>query len=172
LENLKIIGSEEWCSFNNFGIPAIKARVDSGAKTSSIQANNIKIFYKDTEEWVRFEVNPLHENRSTTIKYEAKIHAKRSVKSSIGISEERIVNKVLKTMDSDTFEIELTLANRDSMEFRMLIGREALNNRYLVNPSVTNLLPEMTLSYNDNIQQKIPADIEQEIQVRIEKEYH
>jgi ribosomal protein S6--L-glutamate ligase len=75
-------------------------------------------------------------------------------------------------MDSDTFEIELTLANRDSMEFRMLIGREALNNRYLVNPSVTNLLPEMTLSYNDNIQQKIPADIEQEIQVRIEKEYH
>jgi hypothetical protein len=90
----------------------------------------------------------------------------------MGISEERIVNKVLKTMDSDTFEIELTLANRDSMEFRMLIGREALNNRYLVNPSVTNLLPEMTLSYNDNIQQKIPADIEQEIQVRIEKEYH
>jgi ribosomal protein S6--L-glutamate ligase len=144
LENLKIIGSEEWCSFNNFGIPAIKARVDSGAKTSSIQANNIKVFYKDTEEWVRFEVNPLQENRSITIKCEAKIHAKRSVKSSMGISEERIVIKALKTMDSDTFEIELTLANRDSMEFRMLIGREALHNRYLVNPSVTNLLPEMT----------------------------
>lgn len=142
--NLKIIGSEEWCSFNNFGIPAIKARVDSGAKTSSIQANNIKVFYKDTEEWVRFEVNPLQENRSITIKCEAKIHAKRSVKSSMGISEERIVIKALKTMDSDTFEIELTLANRDSMEFRMLIGREALHNRYLVNPSVTNLLPEMT----------------------------
>ena len=144
MENLKIIGSEEWCSFKNFGIPAIKARVDSGAKTSSIQANNIKVFYKETEEWVRFEVNPLQENRSITIKCEAKIHAKRSVKSSIGISEERIVIKALKTMDSDTFEIELTLANRDSMEFRMLIGREALHNRYLVNPSVTNLLPEMT----------------------------
>jgi len=144
LENLKIIGSEEWCSFKNFGIPAIKARVDSGAKTSSIQANNIKVFYKETEEWVRFEVNPLQENRSITIKCEAKIHAKRSVKSSMGISEERIVIKALKTMDSDTFEIELTLANRDSMEFRMLIGREALHNRYLVNPSVTNLLPEMT----------------------------
>lgn len=144
MENLKIIGSEEWCSFKNFGIPAIKARVDSGAKTSSIQANNIKVFYKETEEWVRFEVNPLQENRSITIKCEAKIHAKRSVKSSMGISEERIVIKALKTMDSDTFEIELTLANRDSMEFRMLIGREALHNRYLVNPSVTNLLPEMT----------------------------
>lgn len=144
MENLKIIGSEEWCSFENFGIPAIKARVDSGAKTSSIQANNIKPFYKDTEEWVSFEVNPLQENRSITIKCEAKIYAKRTVKSSMGISEERIVVKTLTTMGSDSFEIELTLANRDSMEFRMLIGREALQNRFLVNPSVTNLLPEIT----------------------------
>jgi ribosomal protein S6--L-glutamate ligase len=144
LENFKIIGSEEWCSFENFGIPAIKARVDSGAKTSSIQANNIKPFYKDTEEWVSFEVNPLQENRSITIKCEAKIYAKRTVKSSMGISEERIVVKTLTTMGSDSFEIELTLANRDSMEFRMLIGREALQNRFLVNPSVTNLLPEIT----------------------------
>ena len=144
MENFKIIGSEEWCSFENFGIPAIKARVDSGAKTSSIQANNIKPFYKDTEEWVSFEVNPLQENRSITIKCEAKIYAKRTVKSSMGISEERIVVKTLTTMGSDSFEIELTLANRDSMEFRMLIGREALQNRFLVNPSVTNLLPEIT----------------------------
>lgn len=144
MKNLKIIGSEEWCSFEKFGIPAIKARIDSGAKTSSIQANNIKPFYKDTEEWVSFEVNPLQENRSITIKCEAKIYAKRTVKSSMGISEERIVVKTLTTMGSDSFEIELTLANRDSMEFRMLIGREALQNRFLVNPSVTNLLPEIT----------------------------
>jgi ribosomal protein S6--L-glutamate ligase len=154
LENLKIIGSEEWCSFENFGIPAIKARVDSGAKTSSIQANNIKPFYKDTEEWVSFEVNPLQENRSITIKCEAKIYAKRTVKSSMGISEERIVVKTLTTMGSDTFEIELTLANRDSMEFRMLIGREALQNRFLVNPSVTNLLPEIT---SEELDQKYAA---------------
>ncbi|MGB1268965.1 MAG: 30S ribosomal protein S6--L-glutamate ligase [Flavobacteriaceae bacterium] len=144
MENLKIIGSEEWCSFENFGIPAIKARIDSGAKTSSIQANNIKPFYKDTEEWVSFEVNPLQENRSITIKCEAKIYAKRTVKSSMGITEERIVIKALNTMGGDTFEIELTLANRNSMEFRMLIGREALQNRFLVNSSVTSLLPEIT----------------------------
>jgi ribosomal protein S6--L-glutamate ligase len=144
VENLKIIGSEEWCTFENLGIPAIKARVDSGAKTSSIQANNIKPFYKDTEEWVSFEVNPLQDNRSITIKCEAKIYAKRTIKSSMGISEERLVIKALNTMGSDTFEIELTLANRDSMEFRMLIGREALQNRFLVNPSVTSLLPEIT----------------------------
>jgi ribosomal protein S6--L-glutamate ligase len=144
MKNLTIIGSEEWCAFEGLEIPAIKARVDSGAKTSSIQANNIKPFYKDTEEWVKFEVNPLQENRSISITCEAKIYAKRTVKSSMGISEERIVIKALNTMGSDTFEIELTLANRDSMEFRMLIGREALQNRFLVNPSVTNVLPEIT----------------------------
>lgn len=139
MENLKIIGSEEWCSFETFGIPAIKARVDSGAKTSSIQANSIKTFFRESQEWVRFEVNPLQVNRSISIPCEAKVVAKRSVKSSMGISEERIVIKAPITFGEDTFDIEITLANRDSMEFRMLLGREALHNRYLVNPSATYL---------------------------------
>lgn len=141
-----IIGSEEWCSFHTFGIPAIKARVDSGAKTSSIQANNIKPIVKGTEEWVKFEVNPLQVNRSISIKCEAKIHARRTIKSSIGIAEERIVIKAPITIGEDTFDIELTLANRDSMEYRMLLGREALQHRYLVNPSegflITSYTPE------------------------------
>ena len=140
MNNLKIIGSEEWCSFKSFSIPAIKARVDSGAKTSSIQANNITTFLKDTEEWVRFDVNPLQENRSISITCESKIHSKRSIKSSTGIAEQRIVIKAPVTLGEDTFEIELTLANRDSMEFRMLLGREALSNGYLVNASETYLL--------------------------------
>lgn len=144
MNNLDIIGSEEWCSFENFGIPAIKARVDSGAKTSSLQANNIKTFYRGSEEWVKFEVNPLQVNRSISIKCEEKVHAKRSIKSSIGIAEERIVIKAPITLGKDTFKIEITLANRDSMEFRMLLGREALQNRYLVNPAEGCLLPDFT----------------------------
>ena len=144
MENLKIVGSEEWCSFETFNIPAIKARVDSGAKTSSLQANNIKTFFKNEEEWVRFEVSPLQVNRSVSVKCEAKIHAKRSIKSSMGISEERIVIKAPITLGGDTFDIEITLANRDAMEFRMLLGREALQDRYLVNPSATCLLSEFS----------------------------
>ena len=144
MNNLKIIGSEEWCSFESFKIPAIKARIDSGAKTSSIQASNIKIFLKQTQEWVRFEVTPLQENKSISISCEAKIHSKRTVKSSIGISEQRLVIKTPITFGEDTFEIELTLANRDAMEFRMLLGREALSNRYLVNPSTSYLFPKYT----------------------------
>lgn len=131
----KILGSKEWCQLEELGIPAIKARVDSGAKTSSIQANKIKIFSKGLEEWVRFEVNPIQDNRSISLLCQAKLVDIRSVKSSQGITEERPVIKTSVTIGSNTFEIELTLANRDTMEYRMLLGREALNTRYLVDPA-------------------------------------
>ncbi|WP_394352432.1 30S ribosomal protein S6--L-glutamate ligase [Pelagihabitans pacificus] len=117
------------------GIPAIKARVDSGAKTSSIQATNIKVYNKGAQEWVKFEVNPLQENRSIAIECDARLIDRRMVKSSSGISEERLVVKTPVALGHDTFGIELTLANRDTMEFRMLLGREALTNRYMVNPA-------------------------------------
>ncbi|NJB70128.1 ribosomal protein S6--L-glutamate ligase [Saonia flava] len=135
LNDLKIIGSEEWCVFDQLGIPAIKARVDSGAKTSSIQATNIKVYNKGGVDWVKFDVNPIQENRSINIECEAKLVDRRSVKSSLGISEERLVVKTPVTIGDTTFDIELTLANRDTMEFRMLLGREALNQRYMVNPA-------------------------------------
>ncbi|WP_209402676.1 30S ribosomal protein S6--L-glutamate ligase [Pseudozobellia sp. WGM2] len=136
MSDLKIIGSEEWCVFKNLGIPAIKARVDSGAKTSSIQATNTKIVIRGVQEWVKFEVNPLQENRSIAIQCEAQLVDRRMVKSSSGISEERLVVKTAVTMGGETFDIELTLANRDTMEFRMLLGREAISDRFMVNPAV------------------------------------
>ncbi|MDC6403934.1 MULTISPECIES: 30S ribosomal protein S6--L-glutamate ligase [Maribacter] len=144
MENLKIIGSEEWCVFKELGVPAIKARVDSGAKTSSIQATNLKIVNKGAQEWVKFEVNPLQENRSIAINCEARLIDRRMVKSSSGISEERLVVRTPVTMGDNTFDIELTLANRDTMEFRMLLGREALTDRYIVNPAVNYQIQEFT----------------------------
>lgn len=136
MKDLQLIGSEEWCVFENLGIPAIKARVDSGAKTSSIQATNIKVLSKGAQEWVKFEVNPLQDNRSIAIECEARLVDRRMVKSSSGISEERLVVRTPLTLGDLTFDIELTLANRDTMEFRMLLGREAINERYIVNPAL------------------------------------
>jgi ribosomal protein S6--L-glutamate ligase len=140
LDNLQIIGSEEWCVFNELGIPAIKARVDSGAKTSSLQATNIKIITRGAQEWVKFEVGPLQENRSIAIECQARLVDRRMVKSSSGISEVRLVINTPVTIGNLTYDIELTLANRDTMEFRMLLGREALNERFIVNPAVNYLL--------------------------------
>ncbi|PKB42839.1 SSU ribosomal protein S6P modification protein [Cellulophaga sp. RHA19] len=134
-EGLQVIGGEEWCVFEELGIPAIKARVDSGAKTSSIQANNVKVYNKGSEEWVRFEVNPIQENRSVTITCEAPLVDRRTVKSSVGISEERLVVKTTIKLGNNIHSVELTLANRDTMEYRMLLGREAINQRYIVNPA-------------------------------------
>lgn len=144
MDKLTVIGSEEWCFFETLGIPAIKARVDSGAKTSSIQATNIKVFMKGAQEWVKFEVNPIQDNRSIAINCEAKMVDRRTIKSSSGIAEERYVIKTPVSLGDKTFDIELTLANRDTMEFRMLLGREALNNRYMVNPAENYLIQDFT----------------------------
>ncbi len=144
MKDLKVIGSEEWCVFKELGVPAIKARVDSGAKTSSIQANNIKLFEREAQEWVKFGINPIQENRSISIKCEARVIDKRAVKSSSGISEDRYVIKTPITLGDEVFEIELTLANRNTMEYRMLLGREALNNRYIVNSAESYQIQNFT----------------------------
>ncbi|OQD42732.1 30S ribosomal protein S6--L-glutamate ligase [Croceivirga radicis] len=139
-----IVASEEWCKLEELGIPAVKARVDSGAKTSSLQATKIKIFSKGLEEWVRFEVNPIQDNRSISILCQAKLVGLRTVKSSQGIAEERPVIKTLVTIGNQDFDIEVTLANRDTMEYRMLLGREALNERFLVDPSKSFLMGDIS----------------------------
>ncbi|WP_066759694.1 30S ribosomal protein S6--L-glutamate ligase [Crocinitomix algicola] len=140
--NLTIIGSQEWCAFPALKTPAIRARIDSGAQTSSIHASDIHRFTKDGEDWVRFEIHPLPETPRVIIKNEAKIIAVRKVKNTGGISESRYVIKTPVKIGEDVFDIEVTLANRDAMGFRMLLGREAMNNRFIVNPAVKHLLGE------------------------------
>jgi len=130
-----IIGSEEWCAFPNLGIPAIKARVDSGAKTSSIHALNITTFKRNDEKWVRYEVFPLQDNRRISIHCESKIISTKLIKSSTGVGEKRYTIKTPLTLGNDTWDIEITLANRDSMGYRMLLGREAMINRAIIDPS-------------------------------------
>ena len=114
---LKIIGNEEWCAFSKLNIPAIRARVDSGAKTSSIQAMEIKLFNKNNEEWVDFIVYPIQKNNEIKVKCTAKVIDKRSIKGSFGISEERLIIKSLVTIGDETFEIELSLTFRWGFKF-------------------------------------------------------
>jgi ribosomal protein S6--L-glutamate ligase len=130
-----IIGNQEWCCFRGLKIPLIKARIDSGAKTSSIQSTNIKQFKKGKETWVSFDVNPIQDNLSIVVHCESEIIDVRIVKSSSGITDKRYVVKETITLGENTFEIELTLANRDGMDFRMLLGREAMKDRFIVDPS-------------------------------------
>lgn len=139
-----IVGGEEWCTFPGLGIPAIKARVDSGAKTSSIHAFNIQRFRREGESWVSFEVHPLQKNRRTVIRCEHPIVDKRQVKSSSGISETRYVISTTIKLGIEAWDIELTLANRDSMGYRMLLGREAMSGHMLVDPGASFCLGKTT----------------------------
>jgi ribosomal protein S6--L-glutamate ligase len=133
--NKIIVGSEEWCALPALGIPAIKVRVDSGAKTSSLHAFNLRAFKRQGVLWVSFEVHPLQHNRRTIIRCEAEVIDKRMVKSSTGIAEKRYVIRTTLQHASASWDIELTLSNRDSMGFRMLLGREAMMGRILVDPA-------------------------------------
>jgi ribosomal protein S6--L-glutamate ligase len=143
-QNKIILGSEEWCSFPELGIPAIKARVDSGAKTSALHAINIIPFTKEGVNWVKFDINPIQNNLKTVIHCEAILIDKRIVKSSSGYREQRFVIQTKITIGSDSWPIEMTLTNRDSMGFRMLLGREAMSGRILVDPEQKYLLGQNT----------------------------
>ncbi len=144
VEKKIIVGSEEWCALPQINIPAIKARVDSGAKTSALHAVNITPYKKNGNPWVSFEVHPLQNDGKTTIHCEAPVFDKRRVKSSSGQSEKRFVIKIAISIAEDAWEIEVTLTNRDSMGYRMLLGRQAMSGKMLVDPEASLLLGELS----------------------------
>lgn len=129
---LPIIGWREWVKLPTLGIDKIKVKVDSGARSSSIQAVNLKTFNRDGEQWVRFRVHPIQRSSKDTVETEAKILEFRSVKSSNGVAKIRPVILADIELLSQTWQVELTLASRDNMGFRMLLGREAFRDRFLV----------------------------------------
>lgn len=135
LNGLMIVGNAEWCALPELKIPAIRARIDSGAKTSSVHAININEFYKGTERWVSFEIHPLRKHTEIFVLCEAKVIDYRMIKSSTGIAQPRYVIQTEIEMGGKNWSIEVTLANRRSMGYQMLLGREAMINRILINPA-------------------------------------
>ncbi len=146
-----VIGKEEWCAFPDLGLPAVKARIDSGAKTSALHAFNIQVFTEDGRKYVHFDIHPLQDNRKIIQSCRAVVVDRRSVKSSSGDKERRYVIKTEITMGGITWEVELTLTNRDSMGYRMLLGREAMSGRALIDPEASFCLGE---SADDDVLKK------------------
>ncbi len=125
-------------------LPAVKARVDSGAKTSSLHAFNIHPFRREGNLWVSFEVHPLQNNRRTVIRCEKPVLDRRTIKSSSGTTDTRYVISAPIKIGDDIWTVELTLANRDSMGYRMLLGREAMEGRLIIDPSQSFILGEIS----------------------------
>src|SRR5690606_12357002 len=123
-----------WCALPDLKVPAIKVRVDSGAKTSALHAEQITPFEKNGETWIKFLIHPIQKNVKSAILCEAKVIDRRIVTSSTGTRESRYVINTELSLVEKSWTIELTLTNRDSMGFRMLLGREAMTRNIIVDP--------------------------------------
>lgn len=132
---LGIIGWREWVALPDLGVDKIKAKIDSGARTSSLHAHKLKVLKKNDEDWVQFYVYPQQDSSKEKVWCEAKIIEYRKIKSSNGLAEYRpVIQTTLKIM-GQSWLIELSLTNRDEMGFRMLLGRTSLSRKFLIDVS-------------------------------------
>lgn len=137
----KTIGWKEWFGLDCLSLPAIKGKIDTGAKTSSLHAFNIENFYIENVEYVKFDIHPLQKNKQLVRTCVARVIDRRMVSDSGGKKEKRFVIKSDLRIGDKKIRVELTLANRDSMAFRMLLGREAIKQaKMLVDTSKSFLL--------------------------------
>ncbi len=140
MSELTNIGWREWLALPDLAVPMIKTKIDSGAKTSVLHTYNQEVFKQNRKERVRFWVHPIQRNTSKIIRCEADVWDHRLVSDSGGHKEHRFFIKTSVCLGTDIFSIELSLTNRDLMRFRMLLGREALKNRYLIDTSRSYLM--------------------------------
>lgn len=129
-------GWREWVSLRGLGVAWIKAKIDTGARTSSLHAFDVEVLGGgDDPERVRFSIHPWQESDADPVEVECPIFDRRVVRSSSGHTEERIVVMMDVVVCGRVVTAEVTLANRDTMGFRMLIGREALRQGFVVDPA-------------------------------------
>ena len=129
-----ILGWREWAGLPDLGIAIVKAKLDTGARSSALHALAVEVFRVGGAERVRFRVAPRQRDESETVMAEANVLDHRSVRSSAGAETLRPVIVTPATLFGETWPIEVTLADRAAMGFRMLLGREALRGRFVVDP--------------------------------------
>ena len=134
------IGWREWVGFPEFDVDAIKAKIDTGAKTSAIHAFRVTETDIDGAPHVEFFLHPEQKRRVPEMRCIAPIKDRRLIKSSNGEIQERIIVSALLAFGGREWGIDLSLANRDEMGFRLLLGRDALRNRVVIHPAKSYLL--------------------------------
>jgi len=130
-----LIGWREWVGLPALGVQMIKAKADTGARSSALHAWNIRPYEMDGERWVAFDLHPMQRDNHVVIECEARVIGERQVRSSTGLLQRRFVIKTELELAGRHWPIEVSLTNRDEMGFRMLLGRTALRRRAIVDPS-------------------------------------
>jgi hypothetical protein len=134
-----IIGWKEWLAFPNLGIPAIKAKIDTGARTSALHTFSIEEYMCEGQQMVQFGIHPLQRRRDIELFCHAPVVDCRRVKDSGGHNEMRYVIQTVISLCNVQWPIQVTLTNRDRMMFRMLLGRTAVEQRFIIDPGKSYL---------------------------------
>lgn len=132
---LEIVGWREWVEMPEFLTAPIKVKVDTGARTSALHAHGLELVSVGDGVLARFEILPNQGSAEESTVVETPVLEERLVRSSNGVDELRPVIRTDLTLGPHTWKIELTLSDRELMGFRMLIGRSALRNRFMVDPN-------------------------------------
>lgn len=135
MKTYPIIGWREWIGLPDLGIEKIKAKIDTGARTSALHAFELKPFSDQGVNKIHFSIHPLQHNMQIVVQCVANILGKRVVTDSGGHQEERFVIQTTLSLFDQNWPIEVTLTERENMLFRMLLGRHALRKRFLVHPA-------------------------------------
>jgi hypothetical protein len=131
-----VLGWREWVALPDLGVPLVKAKLDTGARSSSLHVSSPKTFRREGHEWVRFVAITDLTGDDAPVRAEAPVADERMVRSSAGHEELRIVIETRLEIAGWQWDIDLTLADRpDTMSFRMLIGRQGLSGHALIDPS-------------------------------------
>lgn len=132
---LGIVGWREWVEMPEFLVSPLKAKIDTGARTSALHAHGLELISDGDDVLARFEILPTQGNTNESTVVETRVLEQRIVRSSNGADEMRPVIRTDLTLGSHRWKIEVTLSDRELMGFRMLIGRTALRNRFMVDPN-------------------------------------
>jgi hypothetical protein len=139
-----VAGWREWVSLPDLGLRWVKAKLDTGARSSAIHAYDLEEFSRDDVAWASFDIHPWQRSDLDSTRVELPVIDRRVVRSSTGHEEERVVVATTLRVVGLDLAAELTLTNRDEMGFRMLVGREAMRGALLVDPSRSYVGPRPT----------------------------